>query len=156
MAERTPQPIVLPLSNPTSRAEAVPADVLRWTEGRALVATGSPFAPVDVGGSDRVVGQANNVFVFPGVGLGAVVAHARTITDRMLLMAAHTLAGQVSDDRLAVGAMYPRLRDLRPISRAIAVAVARAARDDGVGRYLADEELEAAVDGAVWTPDYSR
>jgi malic enzyme len=155
MAERTETPIVLPLSNPTSRAEAVPADVLRWSAGRALVATGSPFDPVDVDGQERIVGQANNVFIFPGVGLGSVVSHARTITDRMLLVAAHTLAGQVTEDRLAVGAMYPRLRELRPISRAIAIAVAQAARDDGVGRYLADEEIEAAVDQAMWTPDYT-
>ena len=155
MAERTAAPIVLPLSNPTSRAEAVPADVLRWTDGRAVVATGSPFEPVDVGGSLRVVGQANNVFVFPGVGLGAVVSRARTVTDRMLLVAAHTLAGMVGADRLAVGAMYPRLSELRPISRAIAIAVARAARDDGVGRHLADDEIEAAVDAAMWTPDYA-
>lgn len=154
MAERTEAPIVLPLSNPTSRAEAVPADVLRWTGGRALVATGSPFVPVDVDGQERVVGQANNVFIFPGVGLGSVVSHARTITDRMLLVAAHTLAGMVSDERLAVGAMYPRLRELRSISRAIAIAVAQAARDDGVGRHLGDPEIEAAVDRAMWTPDY--
>jgi malic enzyme len=154
MAERTDSPLVLPLSNPTSRAEATPADVLRWTAGRALVATGSPFEPVEVDGRRREIGQSNNVFVFPGVGLGALVAHAHVVTDRMFLVAAHALAGLVPADRLATGAVYPRLSDLRAISRALAVAVARAARDDGVGRHLDDAQIEAAVDRAMWTPAY--
>jgi malic enzyme len=154
MAELTDVPLVLPLSNPTSRAEAIPADVLRWSGGRALVATGSPFEPVEVEGRRRVVGQSNNIFIFPGVGLGAVVAHAHAITDRMLLVAANTLAGLVSQERLAEGALYPPLRDLRPISRTIAIAVAKAARDDGVGRYLDDAQVESAVDAAIWMPGY--
>jgi malic enzyme len=154
MADRTAVPIVLPLSNPTSRAEATPTDVLRWTGGRALVATGSPFDPVDVAGQRRVFGQSNNVFVFPGVGLGAVVSHAHAITDRMFLEAAQTLAGLVPAERLAQGALYPRLRELRPISRSIAIAVAKAARDDGVGRQLDDAQIEAAVDDAMWMPAY--
>ena len=154
MADRTDVPIVLPLSNPTSRAEATPADVLRWSGGRALVATGSPFEPVDVEGQRRVIGQSNNVFIFPGVGLGAVVSHAHAITDRMFLEAAQTLAGLVPAERLAEGALYPRLRELRSISRSIAVAVAKAAREDGVGRHLNDEQIEAAVDDAMWMPAY--
>jgi malic enzyme len=145
---------VLPLSNPTSRAEATPADGLRWSGGRALVATGSPFEPVEVEGQLRVIGQSNNVFVFPGVGLGAVVSHAHAITDRMFLEAAQTLAALVPAERLAQGALYPRLRDLRCISRSIAVAVVKAARDDGVGRHLDDEQIEAAVDDAMWMPAY--
>ena len=154
MAERTKVPVVLALSNPTSRCEAVPEDILRWTDGRALVATGSPFEPVHANGRLRVIGQANNVFIFPGVGLGAVVAHAHVITDRMLLVAAQTLAGTLTAERFAEGALYPRLRGLREISRAIAIEVAKAARDDGVGRHLDDDQMEAAVDAAVWTPSY--
>jgi malic enzyme len=154
MAERVDVPLVLPLSNPTSRAEATPQDVLTWTDGRALVATGSPFAPVHLAGRTHVVGQANNVFVFPGVGLGAVVSHAHVVTDRMLLTAAYTLADLVPAERLAEGALYPRLADLRLISRAVAIAVARAARDGGVGRYLDDAGIESAVDAAMWTPEY--
>jgi malic enzyme len=154
MAERTDRPIVLPLSNPTSRCEATPSDVLRWTDGRALVATGSPFEPVEVAGRTQTVAQANNVFVFPGLGLGAVVSHARTITDPMLLAATTTLAELVPQERLDEGALFPRLRDLRAISRTMAVAVARAARDDGVGRQLDDAQVEAAVDATVWTPSY--
>jgi malic enzyme len=155
MAALAPRPIVLPLSNPTANSEATPAEVLAWTEGRALVATGSPFAPVEVGGHSRPVGQANNVFVFPGVGLGAIVARAREITDQMFLVAATELAGAVSEERLAQGALYPPLADLRSISRRIAVAVACCARDQGLARITTDEEIEAEVDAAVWTPEYA-
>jgi len=154
MAARTPRPIVLPLSNPTANSEATPADVLAWTAGRALVATGSPFAQVESDGHPRVIGQANNVFVFPGVGLGAIVARARELTDRMFLVAAEELAHGVSADRLERGAIYPPLHDLRSISRDIAVAVAREARDQGVGRIAADDEIEAEVDDAIWAPTY--
>jgi malic enzyme len=154
MAARTPRPIVLPLSNPTANSEATPTDVLAWTDGRALVATGSPFDPVDVGGHTRLVGQANNVFVFPGVGLGVVAGGAREVTDRMFLVAATTLAGLVPEERIEQGAIYPRLTDLRSISRAIAIAVARQGRDEGVAPMATDAEIEAAVDACVWTPRY--
>jgi malic enzyme len=141
------RPIVLPLSNPTSVVEATPADVLAWTEGRALVATGSPFGPVRLPDGQRVeIGQANNVFVFPGVGLGAIVAEAATVTDRMFLLAGETLAAAVTDDRLATGALYPPVTALRDVSRAIAVAVALEA-----GTL---DDPEAAVDAAMWWPDY--
>jgi malic enzyme len=149
-----PNPIVLPLSNPTANTEARPADVYVWSEGRAIVATGSPFEPVLVGGQQRLVGQANNVFVFPGVGLGAIVAQAREITDRMFLVAARTLSDMISTDRIRQGALYPPLADLRPISRAIAIAVAREARQTGVARMMIDSKIESAVDAAMWTPAY--
>jgi malic enzyme len=154
MAQSTPTPIVLPLSNPTSKSEAHPADILAWSGGRALVATGSPFDPVPVGAGTRLVGQANNVFIFPGLGLGAIVARAREITDAMFLAAATTLARLTTDERLAQGALYPRLAALRSISRAIAVAVAREAQESGVAATPIGD-IEAAVDAAMWLPDYS-
>jgi len=154
MTARVPSPIVLPLSNPTTNSEARPSDVLAWSAGRALVATGSPFDPVDVDGSQRLVGQANNVFVFPGLGLGAIVSRSREITDRMFLVAATTLAGMISAQRLDQGALYPRLSDLRPISRAIAIAVAREACDSGLAR-MTTGSIEEAVDEEMWTPSYS-
>lgn len=154
MATRTPAPIVLPLSNPTANCEAHPADVLRWSQGRALVATGSPFDPVEADGQRHVIGQANNMFVFPGVGLGLIASRARVATDRMFLAAATTLAGMVPAQRLAAGALYPALADLRQVSRAIAIAVATEARDSGVSPLAPGEDVAAAVDAATWTPDY--
>ena len=148
-------PVILPLSNPTANSEAVPADLLAWTGGRALVATGSPFGPVDADGKRHLIGQANNVFVFPGVGLGAIVARAREVTDRMFLVAATVLADMVPAELLDQGALYPPLSDLRLISRMIAIAVAREARDQGVGRIMTDAEITAAVDGAMWMPAYT-
>ncbi len=154
MARQVPTPIVLPLSNPTANSEAHPADVLTWSDGRALVATGSPFDPVCVDGATRVIGQANNVFIFPGLGLGAIVSRAREITDSMFLAAAKTLADFTPGERVEQGALYPPLSQLRPISRAIAVAVAREANESGVAK-PSSADIEAAVDAAMWWPDYS-
>ena len=144
----------MPLSNPTERAEATAADILSWTDGRALVATGSPSGDVQLGIARRSIGQSNNVFVFPGVGLGAIVAEAREIGDDVFLVAARELAAQVSDDRLASGAMYPPVGDLRRIARTVAVAVVRHLRDGGYGRQYRDDEVERAVDTAMWWPEY--
>jgi malic enzyme len=154
MAARTPRPIVLPLSNPTANSEAIPSDVLSWSEGRALVATGSPFEPVALEGRTHVIGQANNVFVFPGVGLGVVASRAFEVTDRMFLVAATTLASIVPTGRIDQGAIYPRLTELRSISRQIAIAVAREARDGKVAPTATDAEIEAAVDACIWSPVY--
>lgn len=155
MAAHARIPVVMPLSNPTSKAEARPEDILEWTGGRALVATGSPFPPVVRGEGTHVIGQANNAFVFPGIGLGAIVAEAREVTDEMFLVAAEALAGTVTEDRLAVGALYPNQSELRRVSREVAIAVARCARDCGVGRYFRDdEEIAQAVDAMTWTPAY--
>ncbi|HEX8026409.1 MAG TPA: malic enzyme-like NAD(P)-binding protein, partial [Candidatus Limnocylindrales bacterium] len=146
IAAQARTPIVLPLSNPTDRAEATASDVLAWTAGRAIVATGSPSDAVSWDGRTRIVGQANNVFVFPGIGLGAIVASAAAIPDDAFLVAARTLASVVSDERLAAGAIYPSIADLRPVSRAIAIAVATA-----LGR---TDDVAAAVEAAMWQPDY--
>jgi malic enzyme len=144
----------MPLSNPTSSSEALPAEVLRWAGGRALVATGSPFAPVELDGRRHEIGQANNVFVFPGLGLGAIVSEARTMPDELFLVAARTLADQVSTDRLAAGALYPPVEDLRPVTRAVAMAVADAAVDAGLAGIAPGTDVTAEVDAAMWWPDY--
>ncbi len=154
MAAATPCPIVLPLSNPTANTEALPADVLAWSDGRARVATGSPFAPVVYGGRTHVVAQANNVFVFPGVGLGAIVSEARVLDERLFLVAARTLAGQVDRARFESGALYPPVGALRSVSRAVAVAVARSAQQLGLARVSADTDVAAEVDAATWWPEY--
>jgi malic enzyme len=154
LADATARPVVLPLSNPTSAAEATPADVVRWSDGRAIVATGSPFDAVEVAGRRREVGQANNVFIFPGLGLGAIAAEARCITDRMFLFAARTLASAVTDERLSDGAIYPPVATLRAVSRAIAVGVAREAVEAGLAGIAPATDIEALIDGAMWWPDY--
>ena len=155
MAAETPRPIILPLSNPTSISEAVPADVIAWSDGRALVATGSPFPPVLHAGRTWQIGQANNVFIFPGVGLGAIVSESREVTDEMFLMAAETLADHVTDDRLEVGALYPSVANLRTISRAIAIRVAGEAIRVGLSPLPADTDVDALVDAAMWWPAYA-
>jgi malic enzyme len=151
VAGHAERPVILPLSNPSDRCEAEPADLLAWTDGRALIATGSPFVlPPD----SRVIGQANNVFIFPGVGLGALVAEAREVTDDAFMTAADELAASVSAARLEAGGIYPPIGELRPIARRIAVAVVRRLRDTGYGRQFRDEDIEPAVDRAMWTPAY--
>jgi malate dehydrogenase (oxaloacetate-decarboxylating) len=154
MAAHAERPVIFPLSNPTAKTEALPSDILAWTDGRALIATGSPFEPVELRGRTHVIGQANNVFIFPGMGLGAIVAESREITDEMFLLAARTLAEMVSPERLAVGALYPAVADLRKVSREIAAKVVCQSRDCGVGRLYRDEEVYDAVDSAMWMPEY--
>ncbi len=158
LAEGCPAPLVFPLSNPTSRTEATPEQVAEWTDGRAMCATGSPFPPVQRGGRTCVVGQANNSFIFPGIGLGAIVAGARVIRDVDFLVAARMLAGMVDEDRLGCGALYPPVADLRAVSRAIAVAIVLeigTVDGDPLPAGPAGEELAtAAVDAAIWWPDY--
>jgi malic enzyme len=154
MAAHVERPVVFPLSNPTAKTEAIPSDILAWTGGRALIATGSPFEDVVVDGRNHVFGQANNVFIFPGMGLGAIVAEAREITDEMFLLAAETLASMVSEERLAAGALYPAVSELREVSRQIAAKVVCQSRDCGVGRLYRDGEIIEAVDSAIWFPTY--
>jgi malic enzyme len=154
IGRHAPTPIILPLSNPGDRAEAQPLDILNWTDGRALVATGGPSGEVSVRDGSRTIGQANNVFIFPGVGLASIVAEAREVTDEVFLVAARELAALVTAERLASGAVYPPIAELRGVSRRIAVAVVRHLRDTGYGRQYRDEEIEPAVDRAMWWPEY--
>ncbi|KUN30125.1 NAD-dependent malic enzyme [Streptomyces antibioticus] len=153
MAAHTDRPIILPMSNPTRLAEAVPAELLDWTDGRALVATGSPFEPVTRDGVTHLIGQANNALVFPGLGLGAVVARATRVTDGMLSAAAHAVAAQV-DPTAPGAAILPLTNELRRTSTAVAVAVARAAAEDGVARTAIDATIEERVREAMWEPVY--
>jgi len=148
------RPVVLPLSNPTDCSEAKPADLIAWTGGRALVATGSPFEPVAWEGRLIRIGQANNAFVFPGVGLGVLVAEAREVSDAMFAAAADALAAQQSAADLAEGCLFPPVSRIRAISAGIACAVVREARDSGLGRPFADEEIPRAVAEAMWEPRY--
>jgi malate dehydrogenase (oxaloacetate-decarboxylating) len=154
MARHVERPVILPMSNPTANSEATPADVLAWTEGRALVATGSPFEPVTYAGRRIVIGQANNAFVFPGVGLGAILSEAREVTDSMFTVAADRLASVPSESDLATGSLFPSVRDLRTVTAVIAEAVIKEARDCGVGKKIPDEKIPELVAGAMWKPEY--
>jgi malate dehydrogenase (oxaloacetate-decarboxylating) len=153
MAAHVNRPVVMALSNPTVKSEAIPADVFRWTDGRAMMVTGSPFDPVDYKGKTLHVAQGNNVYVFPGVGLGAIVSGARRVTDGMLAAAAHELAGMATDADLARGMLYPPLADLRSITRVIARAVAVEACDSGVAAVTC-EEIDDALDHEIWDLNY--
>jgi malate dehydrogenase (oxaloacetate-decarboxylating) len=153
MAAHAERPVILPMSNPTVLSEAVPADLLNWTAGRALVAAGSPFDPVDQGGVHYQIGQANNALVFPGLGLGVIAARARRVTDGMLLAAARAVADLV--DTSAPGApLLPQVEDLRETSVAVATAVARAAEAEGIASAALDADLTAQVRALMWEPRY--
>jgi len=154
MASHVERPIILPLSNPTSKAECTAEEAVRWTDGRAIVATGSPFADVVYGGKTHVIGQANNVFIFPGVGLGTAISEAREVTTEMFHIASATLAKHVNQDRLDIGAIYPHQSELRGVSFEIACAVVRYASEHNLGRRIDPENVEAAVRAAVWDPCY--
>jgi malic enzyme len=154
LAANHEHPIILPLSNPDVNAEARAEDVIEWSAGRAIVATGSPSRDVEFGGHRRTIGQANNVFIFPGVGLGAVVAQAREVNDDAFLVAARTMAGLVADEPLANGTIYPPVSTLRSVARVIAEALVVHFRDSGYGRQLRDDQIPEAVDRAMWRPEY--
>jgi malic enzyme len=153
MAQGCARPVVMPFSNPSELSEVVPEDVLRWTDGRALVATGSPFAPVTVGGRTFSVGQGNNVLVFPGLGLGALLGGIRTVTDEMLTASAFTLASKLSDAELASGMLFPAVNRLREISAAVAAAVIAVSRGAPVDAAPAPQ-LVRQVERHMWVPRY--
>lgn len=154
MAASTSAPLIWPLSNPTSCAESTPSDILAWSDGRAVVATGSPFDPVAVNGTTRAISQANNVYIFPGVGLAAVAAKLQIIPDEAFLVAAETLAALTAQGASRGGALYPPLADLRAISRAIAIAVIEAGAAAGWATAADGPRAVDLVDGAMWSPNY--
>ncbi len=153
MAAHCARPVILPMSNPTSLSEAIPADLIRWTDGRALVATGSPFPPVDYRGVRYVIGQANNALIFPGIGLGVIAARATQVTDNMLAAAAHAVS-ELVDSSKPGAPLLPQVQALRETSVAVAAAVVRAAVDDGVAGNPPDADLRGAVRALMWQPVY--
>ncbi|OUA57951.1 NAD-dependent malic enzyme [Bacillus thuringiensis serovar bolivia] len=154
MASHVERPIILPMSNPTPLAEAKPADLIEWTEGRALVATGSPFEPVTYNGVTYVIGQSNNALIFPGLGLGTIVVRASVMTDGMFAAAAEAVASMV--DTSQPGApILPEVEELRNISEMVAIEVAKVAVAEGVARVnLGDNDIKMAVQEAMWKPEY--
>ncbi len=157
IAGNAERPVVFPLSNPTDKTEAIPEDIYKWTDGRAIVAAGSPFPDVNHDGKVFIVGQGNNVFIFPGVGLGALLVRAEVITDEMITAAARKLSELVSAERLELSCVYPPIGDLRILSREIAIEVARTAMEQEVARKPADPaRLDEIADSKMWAPRYGK
>jgi malate dehydrogenase (oxaloacetate-decarboxylating) len=154
MAASTERPLILPLSNPTARMEAAPSDIIAWSDGKALVAAGSPVAPVEYNGTTYSIGQANNVLVFPGIGMGVIVARACRVTKHMLHEAAKTVAGQ-AHPMTPGSALLPDVENLPTLSAAVAEAVYHAAVDDGVAAKIHDNVGQAIRD-TMWLPAYEQ
>ena len=152
MAAHVERPIIMPLSNPTPRAEATPQQLLEWTNGKALIATGSPFEPVQFAGNNYHIAQANNALVFPGIGLGVIVCRASRITPRMIAAASAAVADAVTDRKMGAS-LLPAIHQLRSISARVAIAVIKAAQAEGLDRQPVDSPIEA-VYRAMWKPIY--
>jgi malic enzyme len=154
MADSGGTPVILPMSNPTAISEATPDQVLRWTEGRALVATGSPFEPVQMRGGSRRIGQANNVFIFPGIGLGTIISAASMVSDGMISASATALADSLTSDELSEGCLMPDVSRLWEVCGDVAIAVAKQAVADGVAQETSADELQSRMDKYRWLPEY--
>ncbi|HEY1907282.1 MAG TPA: NAD-dependent malic enzyme [Myxococcaceae bacterium] len=154
MAARVERPIIFPLSNPLERCEATPADLLRWTDGRALIATGSPYAPVTYAGVTRRIAQCNNVYIFPAVGLGVLGVGARRVTDGMMLAAARALGTHSPARKDTASPLLPPLDELLGFTPEIALAVAREAQDSGMAPASSEDAVRSAIAARFWAPIY--
>lgn len=154
MAKNTPRPAIFPLSNPTTKSEAHPSDLLEWTNGQAIIATGSPFPPVSYKGKTFSIAQCNNVYIFPGVGLGVIASMATKVTEQMFVKAAQILSEHSPLLKNSEGLLFPPLEELRSISRQIAIAVAEVAQKENVAPKCSHEEIIHKVDKAMWYPNY--
>jgi malate dehydrogenase (oxaloacetate-decarboxylating) len=154
MAASVARPIIFPLSNPTSRSEATPADLLAWTDGKAVIGTGSPFPPVRQGGVLRCVDQTNNAYIFPGLGLGVIVARARRVSDGMLLAAARALADASPARHDPNANLLPPINDLRQVSYSVAIAVAGKAEHEEAAQAAGDAAMATRVQAKMWSPVY--
>ena len=156
MHKHCAQPIVFPLSNPSKRIEATPSDILQWTDGNAIVATGSPYEPVEYEGKRYPIPQCNNSYIFPGIGLGVIAANIDRISDEMLMAASDTLADSSPLANTGEGELLPPLTEVASLSRRIALAVAQVAREQGQGLEVSDEQIEARIERNFWRPEYRR
>jgi len=152
MARHVERPIIFPLSNPTSKSEATPIDIFQWTNGRALIATGSPYSPLITERGLVRIGQCNNSFIFPGVGLGVIASGARRVTDAMFVAAAKVLSEFSPALRKTDAALYPCLEEVREISRAVALAVATEAQESGLAAPVTRDVLKARIQEKMWAP----
>ncbi|HPA26961.1 MAG TPA: NAD-dependent malic enzyme [Acidobacteriota bacterium] len=154
VGRNTETPVILALSNPTAKAECTPEEAIQATGGRAIVATGSPFKPVNYEGREISFSQCNNMYIFPGVGVGALVAQATKVTDEMFIAGSKAISAMVTDEQLQKGMMLPEMKEIRRASFEVALAVAKEARETGIGRQLSDSHLMALIAKAQWEPNY--
>lgn len=154
MAKHVKRPIIFPMSNPTSRCEALPSDIVRWTDGKALIATGSPFKDVELDGKTYSIAQSNNCYIFPGMGLGILAVGAKRVSDDMFMAATLTLSDHAPALHQAGGALLPDLAQIRDVSKSIAIAVAKQAMEEGLADKISGSELEAAINANMWKPAY--
>ncbi|HEV3278842.1 MAG TPA: NAD-dependent malic enzyme [Terriglobia bacterium] len=154
LAQSAERPVIFPLSNPTSRAEATPEDLIRWTDGRAVIGTGSPFAPVNWQGRWVPIDQTNNSYIFPGIGLGILAVNARRATDSMFMAAAKALAALSPARQSHAGRLLPPVSQLREVSVAVAAAVARQAQAEGVAEFRDEESVPGRIRAQIWEPVY--
>lgn len=148
------QPIIFPLSNPSRQVEAHPKDVIEWTNGQAIVATGSPFGEVEYNGEKFIIPQCNNSYIFPGIGLGVIAAKAKRITDSMLMVSSEMLAEASPRANTGKGSLLPALVEIEPLSKKIAFAVAKKAMEEGVALEMSDKAILKAIDKNYWYPEY--
>ena len=154
MAGNVARPVIFPLSNPTSRSEATPQDLVDWSAGRAVIGTGSPFPPVKHDGVLRPVDQTNNAYIFPGVGLGVLAVNARRVTDSMFMAAAKALAGASPAASNPANTLLPPVGRMREVAEVVAIAVARQAQKEGLADSCEQEQIAARVRAAMWEPVY--
>jgi len=154
MASHEEHPVIFPLSNPTSRAEATPEDLLKWTDGKAVIATGSPFDPVEYNGVTHVIAQCNNSYIFPAMGLGIRASRARRVTDSMFMAAAFALKEASPALKDPTASLLPSLTIIRDVGRSIARAVAQAAIDAEVADSMTAEEIDQRIEETMWKPEY--
>ena len=154
LASKVERPIVFPLSNPTEKVEAYPADIIKWTDGKALVGTGSPFEPIEHNGETHYITQVNNSYVFPGMGLGAIAVKARRVTDGMFIASAQALANMSPALTGKGTGLLPAIADMREVSIDLAIALSKQARDEGLTEPMTDAEIEQLVKDKMWAPTY--
>jgi len=156
MTKNNERPIIFPLSNPTARAEARPEDILTWSDGKALVATGSPFNPVYRDGVSYIISQCNNAFAFPGLGLGILAVGAKRVSDEMFMAAAQVIGQSVPDAQAPGAPLLPPLSAIRDLSRQIAVAVGKCAIEQGLSDISPQTDIASLVEQYMWHPEYRR
>ena len=152
--EYTPRPIIFPLSNPTANCEAIPEAIYHWSDGQAIVATGSPFSDVEYNGHQYRIGQGNNVFIFPGIGLASIVSQTAKITQDMFTTASYALAECVSDEDIAKGCIYPRISALKAVSVHVAHSILAQMQATDACCHLRDQDLKQALAEHMWEPVY--